>query len=127
MKFLQKKYISKAKEVQDLLFAKCKETELLNKNIDKEIFTAVLDANINDILDVTIVKQKNKLVVMDKYAINTLIEKPHNKSKESKIKEYNKNYTLKSVRNYSKEFVKNIKGKYIDFIDEEKLYGDFVK
>lgn len=131
-----KDYIHKAKQVQNLLFEKCKETKLLNEKVDKGIFTSVLDSNINDISNVTIVKQKNKLVVMDQYAINTLREEPNNSllgviedkdknidenSKKNKIKNKEKNYTLESVGNYAKEFAQEIKGEYIDFIDKERL------
>ena len=129
-------YVPKVKEVQDFLFKKCKETKLLKEDIGKEIFTAVLDSDINDISNVTIVKQKNKLVVMDQYAINTLKEEPNNnllgaiedkgknideKSNKNKVKNKEKNYTLVSVGNYAKEFAQEIKGEHMDFIDEERL------
>ncbi len=76
-------------------------------------------------------KQINKLVVMDQYAINTLREEPNNSlsgvikgkedKEENKVKKEDKNYTLESVGNYAKEFAQEIKGEPMDFIDEERL------
>ncbi len=103
-----KNYLSKAKQVQDLLFEKCKETKLLDEKINKGIFIAVLDSNINDISNVKIVGQKNKLVVMDQYAINTLIKKQ------------DKTYALEAWGSNTKEFAKDIKGKYMSFFEEER-------
>lgn len=125
--------LPKAKKVQDLLFEKCKEVKLLNENIDKGIFTAVLDSNINDISNVAIVKQKNKLIVMDQYAINALRGKNDNScivkesgKKSEKTDKINNSenqftsYELESVGNYTKEFAQDIKGKRISLIEQEK-------
>ncbi len=101
----------KAKEVQTLLFKKCKETGLFNDNVNKKIFNAVLDANINDIKNVKIIKNnnKNKLYVIDKYAINTL--------------SYSKNanlYNLNDVEEYSSKIANNLKGEKFDFTNSSK-------
>ena len=105
----------KAKEVQALLFQKCKETGLLNGNINKKIFNAVLDANINDIQNVKIIRHNHKnktkkdLYVIDKYAINTL-----------SYSKYDNRYTLENVNEYSDKIVTNLKGEKFDFTNNIK-------